>query len=340
VLFYGWNAECARVVERLRLDRARRIEILGAVKPHGGRFATTPPAGVARFGDGRSLRRLLRESGADILMVVDGAADRDEMLDLAETCGKEFVDFKMVPSCFQVLVSGLRFESIHGMPVLGIDRLPLHHAFNNAAKRAFDIVGAVVGLLVSAPVIAVFCLLVYLESPGAVIYRQRRVGLNGRPFDIFKIRSMKPDAEADGAPGWTVQDDPRRLKIGSFMREWNIDELPQFWNVLKGDMSLVGPRPERPELIDAFKEEIPHYNVRHNIKPGITGWAQVNGRNALTHEQRFELDVWYVDHWSPLLDLEILARTLLTVFAREGIAHEGHATMFEFQGTPPNQVDA
>jgi exopolysaccharide biosynthesis polyprenyl glycosylphosphotransferase len=199
------------------------------------------------------------------------------------------------------------------MPILGIGRLPLHHAFNNAVKRALDIAGAVIGLLLAAPVIGVFCAIVYYESPGPVIYRQRRVGLNGRPFDIFKIRSMKPDAERAGAPGWTVRDDPRRLRIGSFMRAWNIDELPQFWNVLKGDMSLVGPRPERPELIEDFKEEIPHYNVRHHIKPGITGWAQVNGlRGDTCLRERVKFDLDYIENWNLVFDFRIMIMTLLS----------------------------
>jgi exopolysaccharide biosynthesis polyprenyl glycosylphosphotransferase len=316
VLFVGWNNECGRAIERLRLDRARKLEVVGVVAPQNGRFTEPPASGVGVLGRYETLRRVLRNSSADILMVVDGASDREGMLELAEICGKEFVDFKLVPSCFQVLVSGLQFESIHGLPVLGVGRLPLHHAFNNMAKRALDILGALFGLLVSAPVMAVFAALVYLESPGPVVYRQRRVGLNGRPFHIFKIRSMKPDAEKGGGPGWTVQDDPRRLRIGALMRAWNIDELPQFWNVLKGEMSLVGPRPERPELIEDFKEEIPHYNVRHNIKPGITGWAQVNGlRGDTCLRERVKFDLDYIEHWNFIFDLRIM---LMTLVSRKG----------------------
>jgi exopolysaccharide biosynthesis polyprenyl glycosylphosphotransferase len=249
-------------------------------------------------------------------MAVDGSLKREEMLLLAETCGKEFVDFKLVPSCFQVLVSGLQLESIHGMPVLGIGKLPLHHAFNNAAKRCVDIIGGLVGLVVFAPVMGIFAAAVYLESRGSVLYRQRRIGLNGRPFDILKIRSMKPDAEAGNRPGWTVKDDPRCLKVGAFMRKWNIDELPQFWNVLKGDMSLVGPRPERPELIEGFKEEIQHYNVRHNVKPGVTGWAQVHGlRGDTSLLERIKFDLDYIENWTFFLDFQIM---VMTFFKRKG----------------------
>jgi len=311
-VFVGWNEDCARSVRRLTDGRAHRMSVVGVIAPPGGALEVQPPFNIPVLGGFHDMRLLVRESGADLVMAVDGTLGREDMAQLAECCGKEFVDFKLVPSCFQVLVSGLQLESFHGMPVLGVGKLPLHHAFNNAMKRVIDIAGALFGLLISAPIIAVFCLLVRLESRGPVIYRQRRIGLNGKPFDILKIRSMKLNAESNGAPGWTVKDDPRRLRVGKMMREWNIDELPQFWNVLRGDMSLVGPRPERPELIEGFKEEIPHYNVRHNIKPGVTGWAQVNGlRGDTCLRERVKFDLDYIENWNFLLDLQIMVRTFV-----------------------------
>ncbi len=311
-VFVGWNEECERALGRFSEGRAHRLRPLGVVRPQGGRFDTEPPAGMPVLGSFEELRAIVRDHEADVVMAVDGSADRSGMLDLAETCGREFVDFKLVPSCFQILVSGLQLESFHGMPVLGVGKLPLHHAFNNFFKRLVDVAGALVGLVIFAPVMAAFMVAVRLESPGSVIYRQRRIGLNGRPFDILKIRSMRPDAESAGTPGWTVRDDPRCLRVGSFMRKWNIDELPQFWNVLKGDMSLVGPRPERPELIDGFKEEIPHYNVRHNIKPGVTGWAQIHGlRGDTCLHERVKFDLDYIENWNFLLDFQIMFLTFL-----------------------------
>lgn len=316
VVFVGWNEECSRSVGRFSDGRAHQMNVQGVILPPSGHVEHEVPSEVPVLGGYDSFRDIVRSSGADLIMAVDGCMDRHEMLLLAETCGKEFVDFKLVPSCFQVLVSGLKLENFHGMPVLGVGKLPLHYAFNNAMKRGFDIVGAVVGLVLFAPVIAAFCALVKMESRGPVFYRQRRIGLNGRPFDIYKIRSMKVDAEANGAPGWTVKDDPRRLKVGAFMRQWNIDELPQFLNVLHGEMSLVGPRPERPELIEGFKEDIPHYNVRHNIKPGVTGWAQVNGlRGDTCLRERVKFDLDYIENWNLLLDLQIMA---MTFFSRKG----------------------
>jgi exopolysaccharide biosynthesis polyprenyl glycosylphosphotransferase len=315
-VFVGWNRECDRAFRRFGNGRANQITVSGAIAPPRMAFEIHPPDEVPVLGSYSGLRSIIRSSGADLVMVVEGSLDRHQMLELAETCGREFIDFKLVPSCFQILVSGLRLESFHGMPVLGIGKMPLHHAFNNAAKRSVDITGSLVGMFLSAPVMALFATLVYLESPGRVIYRQRRIGLNGRRFFIYKIRSMKLDAEAASTPGWTVKDDPRRLRIGALMREWNIDELPQFWNVLRGEMSLVGPRPERPELIEDFKEEIPHYNVRHNIKPGVTGWAQVHGlRGDTCLHERVKFDLDYIENWKFTLDLQIM---LMTLYKRGG----------------------
>jgi len=192
-----------------------------------------------------------------------------------------------------------------------VSELPLDHFSNRLIKRAIDIVGGTVGLLVSLPLLAVFGALVYRESPGPIFYSQKRTGKNGSPFQMYKIRSMRMDAEENGAQ-WTKENDPRRLQVGTFMRKWNIDEVPQFWNVLKGDMSLVGPRPERPELISRFKHQIPHYHARHTCLPGMTGWAQANGwRGNTSLEERIRYDLWYVENWSAGLDFRIMMLTFL-----------------------------
>jgi exopolysaccharide biosynthesis polyprenyl glycosylphosphotransferase len=225
------------------------------------------------------------------------------------------IQFKVIPSVFRIFSSGLALETIAGTPILGVTRLPLDHTVNVMAKRALDIVGAIVGLVLSAPIIALFGALVWIESRGSIFYRQRRWGYNGVPFEIIKIRSMKLDAEKATGAKWCVKDDPRRLRVGAFMRKTNIDELPQFWNVLKGEMSLVGPRPERPELIAGFKHEIPHYNARHTAKPGMTGWAQINGLRGDTDlGERIQCDLWYLENWSLWLDIQIM---LMTFFKRD-----------------------
>jgi exopolysaccharide biosynthesis polyprenyl glycosylphosphotransferase len=191
-----------------------------------------------------------------------------------------------------------------------VEALPLTGYRNRFAKRSVDIAGALVGLSVAVPLIVVFGALVYWESPGPILYKQRRIGRKGREFHILKIRSMKVNAEAEGKAQWAQANDQRRLKIGAFMRKWNIDEVPQFWNVLTGEMSLVGPRPERPELIARFKSRIPHYQARHIYRPGITGWAQVNGWRGNTDlEERIRHDIWYLEHWSLWLDFRIMLQT-------------------------------
>ena len=316
VIFLGWNEECAAAVSRMTGGAAELIEVAGIISPQDNKFEKEPPADVPILGDFAQLREALRGEDADMLIAVNGAADRVSLMEVSEICGREFIDFKLVPSCFQVLVSSLKLENVNGMPLLGVGTLPLHHAFNCIAKRAFDILGALAGLAVFGPIIGVFMALVRSESKGPLIYKQVRLGQDGKPFEILKIRSMKLDAEASGGPGWTVKDDPRCLKVGAFMRKWNIDELPQFLNVLRGEMSLVGPRPERPELIHDFKEEIPHYNLRHNIKPGLTGWAQINGlRGDTCLKTRVKFDLHYMENWNFLWDIRIMA---LTFFKRSG----------------------
>jgi len=180
------------------------------------------------------------------------------------------------------------------------------------SKRLVDITGGLFGLVISAPVITAFALLVKMESPGAAFYRQVRVGRGGRPFHIIKIRSMRADAESENGAQWAEEDDARRLKIGALMREWNVDELPQFWNVLKGDMSLVGPRPERPEFTKDFKHSVEYYNVRHTVKPGMTGWAAVNGWRGNTDlNERIRFDLDYIERWSLIFDCYIMLLTFL-----------------------------
>lgn len=179
------------------------------------------------------------------------------------------------------------------------------------AKRALDVIGAIVGLVLSAPLMAIIAVLIYRESPGSVIYKQRRVGRNGKVFTIYKLRSMKLNSETQGV-GWTVANDPRCLKVGKFIRAWNLDEVPQFWNVLLGDMSLVGPRPERPEHMETLRYEIPHYDKRLNAKPGLTGWAQVNGwRGDTDLNERIKCDIDYIRRGTAWFDIVIMAKTLI-----------------------------
>jgi len=309
-LFVGWNDDAQRLWQTLSQDRAHAFNLVGWVDASGWRDDHAMPEHIPFVGYVEDIQRVIARHDVDMIIVAD--LSREQMVELANLCEREMIQFKLAPSVFRIFVSGLSLETIAGTPVLGVNRLPLDSTLNVMLKRGLDIAGAIIGLLISAPLIAAFGAMVYLESPGTIFYRQRRWGMNGVPFDIIKIRSMKLNAEAAGGAQWCVQDDPRRLRVGAFMRKWNIDEVPQFWNVLKGEMSLVGPRPERPELIAGFKHQIPHYNARHAAKPGMTGWAQVKGLRGDTDlSERIKCDLWYLENWSLMLDLQIMFLTFI-----------------------------
>ena len=306
IVFVGWNEETARLVDTFRRDPDSAYQAIGYFESFGGVTNGNPP--IPCIGNVEEFERILASVSVDVVFLADLNCERRNILRLANICEREMVDFKVVPTCFQILLSGLELETIGGIPIMGVSRLPLDQIANRVIKRMLDIVGAIAGLILSIPIIVIFGGLVSLESPGPIFYRQRRLGRNGKPFDIIKIRSMRLNAEKSSP--WTVQNDPRRLKIGAVMRRWNIDEVPQFWNVLKGEMSLVGPRPERPEMIATFKHEVAHYNARHNAKPGITGWAQVSGLRGNTDlSERIKCDLWYLENWSLILDLQIMFLT-------------------------------
>jgi exopolysaccharide biosynthesis polyprenyl glycosylphosphotransferase len=310
ILVVGWNAHAQQLKNIVEKDASHPYEFVCCVPVPDGTFLQEPPGDLPQVGRHTEIRRLLHMFSIDIVLVADLDLPVNQLEALAALCEKELVQFKVVPSYFSILVSGLYLETISGIPILGVSRLPLDRMFNRLTKRLLDIVGSLIGLLLSAPLMAIFGALIYLESPGPVFYRQRRLGRNGKTFDMVKLRSMRLDAEQGGKVGWSTKNDPRRLRIGAFMRKWNIDEVPQFWNVLKGEMSLVGPRPERPELIRNFKHQIPHYNARHTVKPGITGWAQVNGLRGDTDlTERIIHDLYYVEHWNLLFDLQTIFQT-------------------------------
>ena len=314
ILFVGWNEHSARLTKFVMSDPSQAYAVVGCIPSVSGTYEMDPPAEIPHVAAFRDIISMLRAKCIDIVMLADRNASMTEIDDLATICEKEMVQLKVIPSYFQILVTGLSLQTISGVPILGISQLPLDRPANQIIKRTVDVIGSISGLILSAPIIAIFGAIVYLESPGPIFYRQTRMGRKGANFDIIKIRSMRLNAEQAGKPGWTVKDDPRRLRIGAFMRKWNIDELPQFWNVLKGEMSLVGPRPERPELIVNFKEEIEHYNARHASKPGVTGWAAVNGLRGDTDlSERIRCDLYYLENWSLWLDIQIM---FLTFFRR------------------------
>jgi exopolysaccharide biosynthesis polyprenyl glycosylphosphotransferase len=314
VILIGWSDEAARLVEAIQSDRNHPYRILGYVSVHAGTPAADQPSCTC-LGTYADLEPLINQLDADIAIVVDLNITSSSVGEIASLCERLYVQFKILPNFFQIFLSHLRLQTVSGVPMMGIEELAITQPLNAFLKRAVDLVGAIVGLMVSGPIIGVLTILIRRESPGPVIYRQTRTGRDGRPFTIYKLRSMRLDAEKANGAQWAVEADPRRLKIGAFMRENNLDELPQFWNVLIGDMSLVGPRPERPELIRRFALEIPHYNPRHEVRPGITGWAQVNGlRGNTSLTDRVKYDLFYIENWTLWFDFQII---LLTFFKKQ-----------------------
>ncbi len=309
ILVVGWNLEADRIAKSVHEDPNHPYEIYGCLPSAHNEYKVRPPEQVKRLGDYNNIEDILTTTQIDIVLIADLDPKTREIMALCEFCNRELIPFKVIPTYFQILVSGLHLETISSVPVLGVARLPLDSLVNRIVKRALDVAGAIVGLILTAPILLVFGTMVYLESPGSIIYSQVREGRQGRPFTIYKIRSMKLDAEKNG-PQWSPQNDDRCLRIGAFLRKWNLDEFPQFWNVLRGEMSLVGPRPERPELIPNFKDQIRHYNARHYIKPGLTGWAQIHGLRGDTDlNERIRYDLYYLENWSPMLDIYIMVRT-------------------------------
>jgi Undecaprenyl-phosphate glucose phosphotransferase len=235
-------------------------------------------------------------------------------LQLLESTSREMVDVKVVPDLLQVIALRARLEDLDGIPVININEPPLQ-GFNSIVKRTIDIAISSAALITLAIPFGIIAVLVKMTSKGPILFHQERMGLDGKPFTIVKFRSMFDDAEGQTGPVWAVADDPRVTPAGRFLRRSNLDELPQLWNVLRGDMSIVGPRPERPHFVAQFKHKIPQYMLRHKVKAGLTGWAQVNGwRGNTALEKRIEYDLYYIENWSVRLDLKIMWLTLLKGF--------------------------
>jgi Undecaprenyl-phosphate glucose phosphotransferase len=234
-----------------------------------------------------------------------------KLLGVVEYASREVVNVHVVPDLLQFIALRARLEDLDGLPIIRVNDVPLR-GFNSVAKRVVDIALSLLMLGVGLVPALVIAWLIKRSSPGPVFYRQERMGLDGRAFSVYKFRSMPVDAEDITGPIWARDDDPRATPIGRWLRRHDVDELPQFWNVLRGDMSIVGPRPERPFFVEQFKHRIPQYMLRHKVKAGITGWAQVNGwRGNTSLEKRIEFDLYYIENWSLSLDFKIMWLTLL-----------------------------
>jgi len=301
------------VADKILEHRELGYQIIGFVDDRaGGDFLGH--RGLPLLGTLDETGEIAQREGVDHLYVALPAEDHVRMLQLLETAGQECIDVKVVPDLLQVIALRARLEDLDGIPIVNINDVPLQ-GFNSVLKRTIDMGLSAGALLVLALPFALIALAIRLTSPGPIFYRQERMGLDGKSFTIYKFRSMFHDAERETGPIWASQDDPRCTPVGRLLRRTNFDELPQLWNVLRGDMSLVGPRPERPFFVSQFKQRIPQYMLRHKVRAGLTGWAQVNGwRGNTSLEKRIEYDLYYIENWSVSLDLKIMWLTVVKGF--------------------------
>jgi Undecaprenyl-phosphate glucose phosphotransferase len=308
VLIVGAGKLGQRLAESLHQHLELGLKVRGYLSRHPAKIGQVYES-VPVVGTYADVQKIV-ESGVDIVFLClppDAEEYAEKILAFLATT---MVEVKVVPAIYEFITLRAEAEMFEGLPVITLQGSPLY-GWNLVLKRGMDLLGAALVLVLASPVFLALALLVKVSSPGPVFYRQTRMGLDGRAFEMLKFRSMRTDAECETGPVWTRVDDPRRTPIGTFLRRTSLDELPQFWNVLKGDMSIVGPRPERPEFIARFRETLPQYMLRHKMKAGITGWAQVNGwRGNTSLEKRVEYDLYYIEHWSALFDLKILWLTI------------------------------
>lgn len=274
--------------------------------------------GVKVVGRIENIKYILPENKLDEIAITLALKDYDHLEAIVDLCEKSGVHTKFIPDYNSLVPSHPYTEDLMGLPVINIRYVPLTNTLNWILKRAVDIFGAVAGIIISSPIMLLAALAVRLTSRGPVIFKQERVGLHNKTFKMYKFRTMamqKPSAEQKA---WTVKDDPRVTGVGKFLRRTSLDELPQLFNILMGEMSLVGPRPERPQFVEQFKEEIPRYMIKHQVRPGLTGWAQINGyRGDTSIRKRIEYDLFYIENWTMALDFKIMFLTIFKGFVNK-----------------------
>ncbi len=314
VLVVGTNEVSQVVVQKLQWSPNLGYDLIGIVANNGEH----PPEmlGAPVIGATVDIIELLDANEIDEVIIALPQATRLELLNLIADCHRGRVSVRVLPDVFEIMAGEVSVADLGGLPLLSVRDIALR-GWRLSLKRGFDILGSAFGLFLTAPIMVLLGILIKLESPGPALFIQERVGLDGEPFRVLKFRSMRADAEALST--WTVKDDPRRTRIGTFIRKYSLDELPQFVNVLLGEMSLVGPRPEQERYVQEFRQSIPRYMERHREKAGLTGWAQVNGlRGDSSIEERTKYDLWYIEHWSLWLDIKICVRTAVQAVTGQG----------------------
>ncbi|MFP3896641.1 MAG: undecaprenyl-phosphate glucose phosphotransferase [Anaerolineales bacterium] len=311
LLFVG-TGDAARILLQ-KVSQAPNLgyEVVGFVDDEhvGSRVA-----GLSVLGPQSDLASIVREHNIQEVVIALPEASHEDLLDMIADCESEKATIRIFPDVFQIVASEVRMSDMDGLPLLTVRDVAIR-GWKQAAKRGLDLVVSVGGLVFLSPIMLLIALLIKLDSKGPVFYAQERVGLDGKPFYMIKFRSMREDAEEETGPVWARADDPRCTRLGRFLRRTSLDELPQLINVLRGEMSLVGPRPERPIFVEQFRQVLPRYMERHNEKAGLTGWAQVNGlRGDTSIVERTKYDLYYIENWSLLFDLKIIVRTIVKQF--------------------------
>ena len=313
MLLVGYSRATEEYIDKIKSNPDWGYEICGILDdnvPWGAVYK-----GVQVIGDIDVLNSLLNANDFDEIGITLSLSDYDRLEPIVNICEKSGVHTKFIPDYNSVIPSRPYLEDLDGLAVVNIRRVPLTNIVNKISKRLMDIFGAAVAIVIFSPVMLIAAMGVKLTSKGPVIFKQERVGLHNKPFKMYKFRSMEIQPADDEKKGWTKKNDPRVTKIGKVLRKTSIDELPQLFNVLKGNMSLVGPRPERPLFVEKFKEEIPRYMIKHQVRPGITGWAQVNGyRGDTSIRKRIEYDLYYIENWTITFDFKILFLTFFKGF--------------------------
>jgi Undecaprenyl-phosphate glucose phosphotransferase len=312
VLAVGEGAAMEALIDRLNEFPEMGLRVRGVVSREGSQVSQV--RGVPVIGHFGQIQEVIAHARVDEVLIALPASQTESLNRLLASLADETLDIRVIPDVLRYVTLGCGIEEFDGFPVVRINDSPLA-GWGASIKRVTDVLLSCTALVVLLPLLSLLGLLVKLTSPGPVLYAQERMGLDGRSFSMFKFRSMRLDAEGESGPVWAQRSDQRRTGFGTFLRRTSLDELPQLFNVLRGDMSLVGPRPERPVFVHRFRKEIPHYMLRHKVKAGITGWAQVNGwRGNTSLDRRIECDLFYIRNWSYMLDWKILVLTLIKGF--------------------------
>ena len=313
VILVGYSRAAEAYLDRIASNPQWGYVVHGILDDHVPRG--TLYRGVKVLGSLGNLEYILPENKMDEIAITLSLEDYDSLEHIVDLCERAGVHTKFIPDYGSLFPSRPYTEDLMGLPVINIRYVPLSNTWNALMKRLVDIFGSIFCIILFSPVMLFAAVGTRVTSKGPIIYRQTRIGLHSKPFTMYKFRTMRVQSAEEEKKGWTIPGDDRVTKFGSFLRRTSIDEMPQFFNVLAGKMSLVGPRPERPQFVDKFREEIPRYMVKHQVRPGITGWAQINGyRGDTSIRKRIEHDIYYIENWSLGFDFRILFLTVFKVF--------------------------